>query len=129
MRRNTATRTPTARAARAISCSRCAKSALLRRMMLMAAAAKRWGVAVGEVEAGNHEVVHKATGRKLGYGELAADAGAMPVPPRDQLKLKDPSAFRYIGKGQIADRRRLRHDHRAGQVRHRHETARTSSTP
>jgi isoquinoline 1-oxidoreductase beta subunit len=25
----------------------------------------------------------------------------LPVPPRDQLKLKDPSAFRYIGKGQI----------------------------
>jgi isoquinoline 1-oxidoreductase beta subunit len=71
------------------------------RMMLMAAAAKRWSVAIGEVEARNHEVVHQATGRKLGYGELAADAGAMPVPPRDQLKLKDPAAFRYIGKGQI----------------------------
>ena len=71
------------------------------RMMLIAAAAKRWSVGVGELEAVNHEVVHKPTGRKLGYGELATDASAMPVPPRDQLKLKDPSAFRYIGKGQI----------------------------
>jgi isoquinoline 1-oxidoreductase beta subunit len=71
------------------------------RMMLIAAAAKRWSVGVGELEAVNHEVVHKSTGRKLGYGELATDASAMPVPPRDQLKLKDPSAFRYIGKGQI----------------------------
>ena len=70
-------------------------------MMLIAAAAKRWSVGVGELEAVNHEVVHKSTGRKLGYGELATDASAMPVPPRDQLKLKDPSAFRYIGKGQI----------------------------
>lgn len=66
------------------------------RMMLEAAAAKRLNVPVGEVEARNHEVVHKASGRKLGYGELAAEAAAMPVPK--QLKLKDPSAFRYIGK-------------------------------
>jgi isoquinoline 1-oxidoreductase beta subunit len=66
------------------------------RMMLEAAAAKRWNVAVDEVEARNHEVVHKGTGRKLGYGELASDAASLPVP--DKLKLKDPAAFRYIGK-------------------------------
>ena len=44
------------------------------RMMLEAAAAKRWNVAVTEVKAVNHEVVHTASGRKLGYGELANDA-------------------------------------------------------
>ncbi len=71
------------------------------RMMLEAAAAKRWGVAVSEVEAKNHEVVHKATGNKLGYGELAADAAAMPVPEADKLRLKDPAQFRYIGKGEL----------------------------
>lgn len=69
------------------------------RMMLEQAAAKRWGVAEGEVEARNHEVVHKASGRKLGYGELAAEAGQLPVPARDKLKLKQPAEFRYIGKG------------------------------
>ncbi len=68
------------------------------RTMLEAAAAKRWGVDPAEVEAQNHEVLHKASGRKLGYGELAADAAAMPVPATDSLKLKDPSQFRYIGK-------------------------------
>jgi isoquinoline 1-oxidoreductase beta subunit len=68
------------------------------RAMLEAAAAKRWGVDPSTVEAQNHEVIHKASGRKLGYGELAADAGAMPVPAVDKLKLKDPSQFRYIGK-------------------------------
>jgi isoquinoline 1-oxidoreductase beta subunit len=67
--------------------------------MLEAAAAKRWGVAPGEVQAQNHEVVHRPSGRKLGYGELAVDASALPTPPDDQIKLKDPSAFRYIGKG------------------------------
>jgi isoquinoline 1-oxidoreductase beta subunit len=65
-------------------------------MMLEAAAAKRWNVDPSEVAAQNHEVVHKASGRKLGYGELAADASVMPVP--DNLKLKDPAQFRYIGK-------------------------------
>jgi isoquinoline 1-oxidoreductase beta subunit len=68
------------------------------RAMLEAAAAKRWNVEPSAVEAQNHEVIHKASGRKLGYGELAADAAAMPVPAVDTLKLKDPSQFRYIGK-------------------------------
>jgi isoquinoline 1-oxidoreductase beta subunit len=71
------------------------------RMMLEAAAAERWGVELSDVEARNHVVVHKPSGRMLGYGELAAEAGAMPVPARSKLKLKDPSQFRYIGKGQV----------------------------
>src|SRR5260370_27176418 len=71
------------------------------RMMLEAAAAKRWGVDVSEVEAKNHEVSHKPSGKKLGYGELAAEASAMAVPAGDKLRLKDPSQFRYIGKGEI----------------------------
>ena len=71
------------------------------RQMLEAAAAQRWGVALAEVQAQNHEVVHRASGRKLGYGELAAAASALPTPPADQIKLKDASAFRYIGKGTI----------------------------
>ncbi len=71
------------------------------RLMLETAAAKRWGVDISEVEAKNHEVIHKSSGKKLGYGELAADAAALPTPATDALKLKDPAAFRYIGKGQV----------------------------
>jgi isoquinoline 1-oxidoreductase subunit beta len=71
------------------------------RKMLETAAAKRWGVPIGEVEAKLHEVVHTPSGKKFGYGELAADAAALPVPALDTLRLKDPSAFRYIGKGNI----------------------------
>jgi isoquinoline 1-oxidoreductase beta subunit len=71
------------------------------RMMLEAAAAKQWGVPAGEVEARNHEVVHKPTGRRLGYGALAKAAAQQPVPARETLRLKDPSQFRYIGKGQL----------------------------
>src|SRR3984957_17037871 len=79
------------------------------RMMLEAAAAKRWGVDVSDVEAKNHEVIQKSTGKKLGYGELAADASTMGVPSNVSLEktgaatpvslpLKEPSEFRYIGK-------------------------------
>src|SRR5262252_1318565 len=62
------------------------------RQMLEAAAAQRWGVAVAEVQTQNHEVAHKASGRKLGYGDLAAPASALPAPAADQIKLKDASA-------------------------------------
>jgi isoquinoline 1-oxidoreductase beta subunit len=58
-------------------------------------------VPVSEVEAKNHEVVHKASGRRAGYGSLAKAAASQPVPSRDQVRLKDPSQFRYIGKGQL----------------------------
>jgi isoquinoline 1-oxidoreductase beta subunit len=71
------------------------------RAMLEAAAAKRWGVPVSQVKAVNHEVVHSASGRRLGFGELAADAAAQPVPDIAGLRLKDPKDFRYIGKGQV----------------------------
>ena len=71
------------------------------RTMLESAAAKRWGVPATEVKAVNHEVVHSASGRKLGFGELAADAAKEPVPSIEGLKLKDPKDFRYLGKGEI----------------------------
>jgi len=47
------------------------------RTMLETVAAKRWGVELAEVSARNHEVVHTASGRKFGYGELAADAATL----------------------------------------------------
>jgi isoquinoline 1-oxidoreductase beta subunit len=71
------------------------------RTMLEAAAAEQWKVPIGEVEAKNHEVVHRPTGRRLGYGALAKAAATQPVPKGDMLKLKDPKQFRYIGKGQL----------------------------
>jgi isoquinoline 1-oxidoreductase beta subunit len=72
------------------------------RAMLEAAAAKRWGVPVTEVKAVNHEVVHSASGRKVGFGELAADAAKESVPSIEGLKLKDPKDYRYLTKGEIS---------------------------
>lgn len=68
------------------------------RAMLELAAAQTWGVPVAEVQAGNHAVTHRASGRSLGYGALAEAAARLDVPARDKLRLKDPKDFRYIGK-------------------------------
>jgi len=68
------------------------------RQMLEQAAASQWHVALDQVEAQNHQVVHKPSGRRLGYGALAVAAAKLDVPTRESLKLKDPSKFRYIGK-------------------------------
>ncbi|WP_019143348.1 xanthine dehydrogenase family protein molybdopterin-binding subunit [Noviherbaspirillum massiliense] len=68
------------------------------RAMLEAAAAAQWGVPAAEVQAQNHVLVHKPTGRKLPFGQVAEAAAKLPVPARDSLKLKNPAQFRYIGK-------------------------------
>jgi isoquinoline 1-oxidoreductase beta subunit len=72
------------------------------RFMLIQAAAKQWGVPAGECETDLHVVVHRATSRKAGYGELASAAAKLPVPPKEELKLKPKSAWRYIGKGEVS---------------------------
>jgi len=72
------------------------------RAMLEAAAANRLGVPASEVKAVNHEVVHSASGKRLGFGELAADAANQPVPAVDSVQLKSPKDFRYLGKGQVS---------------------------
>ena len=71
------------------------------RTMLESAAAAKWNVPVGECKTGVHEVIHAASGRKLGFGALADDAAKLPVPETASLVLKDPAQFRYIGKGQV----------------------------
>ncbi|NWC00327.1 xanthine dehydrogenase family protein molybdopterin-binding subunit [Pseudomonas gingeri] len=68
------------------------------RTMLEQAAAQQWKVPVSECRAQLHKVIHSPSGRELGYGALAAAAGALAIPPRDSLKLKQPAEFRYIGK-------------------------------
>ena len=69
------------------------------RLMLVRAAAAQWGVPESECSTNPHMVVHKATGKKLGYGELAAAAAKLEVPKKEEVKLKSRSDWRYIGKG------------------------------
>jgi isoquinoline 1-oxidoreductase beta subunit len=69
------------------------------RLMLVRAAAQQWGVPEAQCVADPaHVVSHKASKRTIGYGELAALAAKQPVPKKEELKLKSPSEWRYIGK-------------------------------
>ncbi|MGA9641142.1 MAG: molybdopterin cofactor-binding domain-containing protein [Terriglobales bacterium] len=68
------------------------------REMLIGAAAAQWNVPAKECATEPHFVVHSASGRKLGYGELATAAAKLPVPNKDALVLKKPAEWRYIGK-------------------------------
>jgi isoquinoline 1-oxidoreductase beta subunit len=71
------------------------KAGATARTMLVAAAAKRWKVDPASCHAQSGAVLHSPTGRRLTYGELAADAAAMPVP--DKVALKEPKDFKLIG--------------------------------
>jgi isoquinoline 1-oxidoreductase beta subunit len=65
------------------------------RTMLVSAAAKRWNVDAASCRAQSGEVLHAPTGRRIKYGELAADAARMPVPK--DVALKRPQDFKLIG--------------------------------
>ena len=72
------------------------------RLMLIRAAAAQWNVPEAECSTDLHVVVHKTTGKKAAYGDLAAAAAKLPVPKKEELKFKPQSAWRYIGKGQTS---------------------------
>jgi isoquinoline 1-oxidoreductase beta subunit len=66
------------------------------REMLIATAAKKWNVANTECYAENAAVIHKPTGKKLGYGELAEEAAKLEAPKNVPLKKRE--AYKIIGK-------------------------------
>lgn len=68
------------------------------RAMLVSAAAKEWGIGESECVTENSTVVHQPTGRRLGYGELADKAAALPVPDEKSLQLKDRKDFKLLGR-------------------------------
>ena len=61
------------------------RAAAAARLMLEQAAANQWGVPVHEVRAEVHRVVHPATDRELGFGDLAEAARELDVPGRHDL--------------------------------------------
>lgn len=66
--------------------------------MLVNAAAAQWNVPVADCTAENHEVVHRPSGRKLGYGALVSAASRLPVPKREELRFKPKGAWKFVGK-------------------------------
>jgi isoquinoline 1-oxidoreductase beta subunit len=71
------------------------QAAAAARIMLVGAAAQRWGVDPATCHADRAMIHHDATNRMVQYGDVATDAAKQPI-PRD-VKLKDPSQFKLIG--------------------------------
>jgi isoquinoline 1-oxidoreductase subunit beta len=66
------------------------KAAAATREMFVAAAAERWGVTPGECDVENSKVIHRSSGRRFTFGELAEAAARQPVPQNPSLrKLSD----------------------------------------
>jgi isoquinoline 1-oxidoreductase beta subunit len=70
------------------------KAGAAAREMLVLAAARRWGVDPAGCAAKDGWVLD-ATGRRLGFGELAVEAARLPVP--ESPKLDDPRGFTLVG--------------------------------
>jgi isoquinoline 1-oxidoreductase beta subunit len=66
------------------------------RERLKAAAAARWKVPVAEIEAKDSVLTHKATKRRLRYGEVAAAAAKVTLPAEPSLKPQ--SEWTFLGK-------------------------------
>jgi isoquinoline 1-oxidoreductase beta subunit len=67
------------------------------RTMLVAAAAKHWNVDPASCRAERGEVIHEASGRRLKYGALVADAAKLPLPAPESVTLKQIGHFKLIG--------------------------------
>lgn len=72
------------------------KAGAAARLMLIGAAAERWGVSAETCRAEAGEVIHPETGRRFGYGELTADAAKRDAP--GDPPLKEPAEFTLLGK-------------------------------
>jgi isoquinoline 1-oxidoreductase beta subunit len=66
------------------------------REMLIEAAAKQWTVSTSECYAENGQVIHRPSGKKLGYGVLVEEASKL-IPPQD-VKVKNRADYKIIGK-------------------------------
>lgn len=72
------------------------KAGATARAMLVAAAAREWGVDPAGLTTDAGVVTNPATGKRADYGSLAAKAATLPVP--ENVRLKDPASFKLIGK-------------------------------
>ncbi|MDX1100047.1 molybdopterin-dependent oxidoreductase [Sinorhizobium medicae] len=74
------------------------KAGAAARAMLIAAAAAEWKVDAAEITVENGVLSHPS-GKSGGFGAYAAKATTMPVPA--DVKLKEPSAWKFIGNAEL----------------------------
>ena len=74
---------------------RARQAGALARSLLVAAAARRWGVAPADCAAKDGAVLHAASGRSLGFGDLAL--AAVKEPPPSSVALKPRAQWTVIG--------------------------------
>jgi isoquinoline 1-oxidoreductase beta subunit len=67
------------------------------RTMLVAAAAQTWSVPAAECDTASGVVSHRASGKRLTYGELVDKAATIPPTNLETVKVKDPKDFKIIG--------------------------------
>jgi len=67
------------------------------RSMLEQAAATQWGIDARDCRAELGYVKRSGSSKRMSYGELAKQAGAMPIPAESSICLKDRGEWRYIG--------------------------------
>ncbi len=68
------------------------------RTLLVRAAAARWKVPPAQCTTRDHAVVHPPTRRRLGFGELAAEAAKLPLPADSEVTLRPASELQRVGR-------------------------------
>ncbi len=71
------------------------------RVMLVQAAASTWRVPASEITVDTGVIRHAKSGREGRFGEFVAAAGKVKPPAAETVKLKDPAAFKLIGKDEV----------------------------
>ena len=72
------------------------KAGATAREMLIAAAAQRWKVDAADCDAENSTIIHRPSGRKVRFGQVAQAASRLELP--QDVKLKDPKDWNLLGR-------------------------------
>jgi isoquinoline 1-oxidoreductase beta subunit len=72
------------------------KAGATAREMLIVAAAQRWKVDASDCDAENSSIIHRPSGRKVRFGQVAQAASKLEPPA--EVKLKDPKDWNLLGR-------------------------------